>query len=181
MWYTVRMAKAKPKDPMAAMDRTSQVLFAMAIRLPVRQQRYVEAVAAGMKPISAKVHANVGEAELSQWMAKGGSFLDALNGVKALADEQWAVTREDATKGLYDAIDSAKMANAPQAMVSGWREMIALHGLAEPGARAASAGARALAQRGSSFATGASALSRMSDAEVLEAADADWTEVPRDA
>jgi len=180
MCYTPTMA-ARRKTPTemppegAEYDRTSQVLFALAVRIPDRQKRYLEAVASGLKPLAAKIHANVGEQELESWLNKKDSpFAQALAGVRALANEEWEITKEDATKGFLEAVDAARAANVPQAMVAGWRELVNLHGLAPAPAPREGRGYNRESRLGGSS---RDAFSRMSDKELAEAAEATYASV----
>jgi len=148
-------------------DGSVPLFVALAVKLPRAQGRYLDAVAAGQKPLAALVHANVSEPQLEGWLRDDAVFRDAYAGVKRIQAEMYEVSRDEVTRGLLEAVDVARRTGSPQAMVAAWKELAALHGVG-PGAAARVFGPDAVP----------GGLALLSDADLLAIDEADWTEAP---
>jgi len=98
-----------------------------------KQRVLIQSLFAGLSEPQAKKRAGYGEHASVKAMLR--EFPDMKRYALHLQQEEkkkWAVSREQVTQGIMEAIEDAKHLEEPNTQINGWRELGRLHGLYAP-------------------------------------------------
>ena len=101
--------------------------------ITAQQKTLIDSLFMGMTDKQAKARAGYSDSmRVSRYVRENPQLQEYANYLQRQEKQKWAVSREQVTQGIMEAIQDAKHLEEPNTQINGWRELGRLHGLYAP-------------------------------------------------